>query len=409
MPKWIILAIGVLVATAGRVNGQDEVPPSTSSAPRPSDNAMASTDSTMSNDGLFVSTNQDYWITADYLFGWIQGDQLPRLVTTSPSTVTDPRVAGVLGQSTTSVLLNGRVNQDVRSGLRLGFGYVFDQEYGQAVEAGFMYLPSQSSDFSLSSADHPILARPFYDVRTDSPTPAAVLVAFPGQSTGSINVDSRSGAFYGANLDLSEKVWDNNGVRVDALLGYRFASFSDGLRMGQHIVSSTLPGTVINSSDDFQAQNVFNGLDLGARTTFTWNRLSLNLLGKVAVGNLNRTVNISGHQVVNVTGADPVRQSGGVYALSSNSGRHNDGSASLLPEAGANLSWQLRSNLCLRLGYSVLVLNQVVRAADQIDFTINPDLFPPAKADATPRRPTYHEFHSDLWIQTLNLGAEWKF
>ena len=30
-------------------------------------------------------------------------------------------------------------------------------------------------------------------------------------------------------------------------------------------------------------------------------------------------------------------------------------------------------------------------------------------AGATPRRPAYHEFHSDLWIQTLNLGAEWKF
>ena len=409
MPKWIILAIGVLVATAGRVSGQDEVPPPTSSAPRPSDNAMASADSLMSNDGAFVPANQDYWITADYLFGWIQGDDLPRLVTTSPSTVTDPTKAGVLGQSTTSVLLNGRVNQDVRSGLRLGFGYVFDQDYGQAVEAGFTYLPSQSSDFFFSSADHSILARPFNDARTSPPTPAAVLVAFPGQSTGSINVNSKSGAFYEAHLDLSEKVWEDNGVRLDALLGYRFASFSDGLRMGQHIVSSTLPGTVINSSDDFQAQNVFNGLDMGARTTFTWDRLSLNLLGKVAVGNLNRTMNINGNQVKTVTGAAPVTESGGVYALSSNSGRHNDGSANLLPEAGANLSWQLRSNLCLRLGYSVLVLNQVARAADQIDFTINPDLFPPAKPGATPRRPTYHESHSDVWIQTLNLGAEWKF
>ncbi len=404
MRKWTILAIGFLMAIVGRVSAQETLtPPTASSAP-------VMSDYTMSNDGPFAPTNQDYWVTADYLLGWIKGDHLPKLVTTSPTTVTDTTKAGVLGQPTTSVLLQGLVNQDSRSGFRLGLGYVFDHDYGQAIEAGFIYLPGQESSFGFSSAQHPILALPYTDVKVTPNVAAATLIAFPGLSTGSINVEAKSGGFYGANLGLTERVWEENGLRLDALLGYRFAAFNDSLHIGSHINElAPNPGTVISTIDQFKAQNVFNGLDMGARTTFAWNNLSLGLLGKVAVGNLNRTVNINGSQVVTVAPAAPDVRSGGMYALKSNIGRHNNSGVNLLPELGANLSWQMRSNVALRVGYSALFLNQIVRADDQIDFKINPDLLSPATANSTPQRPKFSEIHSDLWIQTLNLGVDFKF
>jgi hypothetical protein len=404
MRKWTILAIGFLMAIVGRVSAQETLtPPAVSSAPMISDY-------TMPNDGPFAPTSQDYWVTADYLFGWMKGDRLPHLVTTSPATVTDPTKAGVLGQSTTSVLLQGLVNQDSRSGVRLGFGYVFDQDYGQAIEAGFIYLPGQETAFGFNSAQHPILALPYTDVKVTPNVAAATLIAFPGQSTGSINVDTKSGGFYGVNLGLSERVWEENGMRLDALLGYRFAAFNDTLRIASHINElAPNPGTMLSTIDQFKAQNVFNGLDMGARTTFAWNNLSLGLLGKVAVGNMNRTVNIHGSQVVTVAPAAPDVRTGGMYALKSNSGRHNDGEINLLPEIGANLSWQMRQNVALRVGYSAIFLNQIARADDQIDFKINPDLLPPGASNATPNKPSYHEVHSQLWIQTLNLGVDFKF
>ena len=55
------------------------------------------------------------------------------------------------------------------------------------------------------------------------------------------------------------------------------------------------------------------------------------------------------------------------------------------------------------------VVADVARASDQVDLNINPNLFPPAVAGATPASPAFHLRTTDMWVQSLNLGLEWRF
>jgi hypothetical protein len=319
-------------------------------------------------------------------------------------------MAGVLGAPTTSTLFDGKANDQARSGLRLSSGYWFDAERSFGVEAGAMVLESQSKLFSGSSDGTTILARPFTDANTTAPS--SVLVAFPGSSSGSVDVRASSGNFYEAHVDFSERIFDHGWVRFNGLFGYRFFRYDEGLHVRQ-TVNPTDPnfaaGTQIATVDDFNTQNEFHGGEIGLRAEFFWDSLSLDLLGKVAVGNLNRHVNINGNQVVSVPGAAPITQAGGVLALSSNSGFHGSDDWTYLPVFGVNLHWQVSQNLRLRVGYSILFLNEIARAADQIDFTVNPNLFPPAQNPTGPGRPVFTLHRQDFSVQSFSTGLEFTF
>lgn len=391
MMKRILCVLGLLLAGVGSVRAQDDATP-------PSDVLT------------FVPQNDNAWLTGEFLFGWAKGVHLSPLVTTTSPPTIDQSVAGVLGETDTVTLLSGTQSSGILPGFRLGAGYMFDQDYGTGIEAGFVYLSSNSSNFFFDSADHDgILARPYVDATSGDP--ASVLVGFPGLSTGTINVESKVGDFYSVNLNLIENIWEQeSGWRMDALFGYRFASFSDKLRINQHLDSEMLPDTSIDSSDDFAAKNTFNGLDLGLRTSYRWSdRLSLNVLTKVAAGNMHRTVDIRGRTVTTVGALPPEIATGGVYALSSNIGEHRRNDWTVLPEGGANLVWKFRSNMNLKLGYSMIYLTKAARADDQIDFTVNPNLFPPTVAPLTPSRPAFQVQNTDFWIQSLNVGLDVTF
>ncbi len=352
------------------------------------------------------------WVSGEFLFGWVRQSRLPALVTTSPAG-TPEEDAGVLGLATTQTLFSGRVNDDVRGGFRLGGGYTFDMDYGRGVEAGFSFLASQSSISRASSSDNmPILARPYTDVNTGDR--AAVLIAFPnsattGTTTGSVSVKSDSGAFYEAHLDLSERIWSNGFVTLGGLFGYRFSRYDDGLTIRQtlHVDPAILANSQIRAFDNFSTKNQFNGLDMGLRAEMNWQNVTLNVLGKLAAGNVHREVDIQGHQVKTV-GTDSFTQAGGVYALISNIGTHRDNEWNVIPELGGTLTWQMRPNTRLRLGYSGTLFKHIATAGKQIDFTVNPELFD-ADPLAFPRRPQFHMNRSDLWIQTLNLGVDFTF
>ena len=351
-----------------------------------------------------------FWVTGDLMYGWFSGDTLPTLVTTSP-VGTARGVAGVLGAASTNTLFGNRVvNGDLRAGLHLGAGYWLNDEHTSGIEAGFMMLESQAAIFAASSTATPILARPFFNLGTGRADVS--LIAFPGNSTGSVYVRAESNNFYEAHLDYSESICNAGWFRLDALVGYRFYRNDEGLR----IRGTSLPtngnfvaGTQLVTEDDFNTTNEFHGGELGVRTQFNRGDFELGLLSKVAVGVVYRDVNIAGNQLVTVPGVAPVNQLGGVYALSSNSGPHSSSDWTTMPEFGANLSWRANANTRVNLGYSVFGLDQIARAADQVDTTINPVLLPPAGPLTGQNRPAFNLSRSDMWVQTLNLGLEFHY
>ncbi len=354
-----------------------------------------------------------YWVSAEYMQAWMKGMNLPPLATTSTAG-TAQASAGVLGQSSTSTLFQGPVNDNSRSGFRLSGGVGLDPERFYSLEAGYIFVGSQTASSFFNATDGSILARPFKNANTSAAQ--SVLVAFPGSSTGNLSINSRSGNFHSVNLNLTEKVFDTGRFRMASMIGYRLYRYDEALQMDQALTvstGSTLPfaaGSVISTTDRFAVANIFHGIDLGLRTEFLFGDFGLEILTKLAAGRLFRTVNVSGEQTATVPGSGTSISSSGLYALSSNSGARGSADWTVMPEVGAVLNWNVRSNLTLRVGYSLLYLSAISRISDQVDTTLNTTLFP--NSGSTPsgaNRPAFIDTHSDLWIQSVTLGFEYRF
>ena len=392
---WATIALGQPAALAPSPIGQPQLDPALASA-------------LTIADGPSQVNPRTFWMGADFLGARVQSAKLPPLITTSIDDTSRDQ-AGIIGFESTRIAYAGPVNDNVRAGLRVAAGWWFYPDLGWGIEAGFTMLESQSTFFSIASDGSPILARPYFDSTTGESE--AILVAFPDSSTGSIGTRAFSGNFYSANINLVDRAYDNGFLSLTPLMGYRYYSYDESLRIQQNLFptsSDFVAGTAIVSIDNFGTRNRFHGLDLGLRTEFQWGALSLELLTRVAFGRLNTFVGISGSQVNSVPDEDVVVSSTGVFTLRSNVGIYSQYRLTAMPEFGASFKWQVSEGLQLRFGYSFILLNDVVRAADQIDRTIDPSNFTPASS-TTGARPAFQFHRADIWIQSLNAGMEFRF
>jgi hypothetical protein len=364
--------------------------------------------------GVPVCNCRDHcWAYADYLIAWTRGNSLPPLVTTSPPG-TAQAAAGVLGQPGTTILFgNSTVDGDVRSGIRLGAGGWFDDRHLLGIDVGFSVLESQSAVFTASSQGNPILARPFSDV-TNNNVPTSQLIAFPALSTGSVNASDRGGNFYDLHIDFQEALYEEPNFRLVPMLGYRFLRTTTQLAIDTSVTAvggaGVVPGTQILTADRFTAQNNFNGGDFGLKTEFLYGSWSVDLLTKLAVGRVDRSIGIHGNTQTTVPGVAPAGFNGGFLALSSNTGVFNSDDWVVVPEVGTGLSWRASDHICLNLGYSFLYWSKIANAGDQVNFSLNPNLFPPPRSTGTtPVSPTFNLQKSEIWVQSVNLGLEFRY
>jgi hypothetical protein len=352
------------------------------------------------------------WGNVTYLLGWMRGDPIPPLVTTSPAG-TPQGLAGVIGPGTTTRILFGNkpANTELRSGLRLELGGWLDQERTCGLEVGALALNNANSSFQGVSTGSTILARPFIDTTTGQP--ASALVGFPGVSSGTLHVSDIAHRFYGLNVDLRENICCTESFRLDALVGYRAWSYTEHLLVQQTITPLSGPfvsGTTITSNDGFGTRNVFNGIDAGLSGEWSYNNLFVNLTGKVAGGTFTRGVTISGSQVVQVPGSAPAINQGGLLALSSNIGAHPNWTYTLIPEMAVSLGYQVSSNIRVSLGYWVMFWPNVVRPGDQVDTFIDTTLIPPPTSTPTiSSHPANITHYSTLWVQALTCSLEFRY
>jgi hypothetical protein len=356
-----------------------------------------------------------FWVGAEYLLWWMRGAAVPPLVTTSPAG-TPVGQAGVLGTPGAAVLFgDNHVNNDARSGFRITMGGWLNQQQTLGLEGSFFMLERLATGFSASSPGSPLLSRPFVDATTG--LPAAELVAFPGVLRGTVGAAESSTGLLGAGALLRCNLCCGCGYRVDALGGYRYLRFTDGLTVTENLVSTSpasptfIPlGTMINVTDRFATRNEFNGGDLGLSGLFWRGPWSLGLLAKLAVGNTHQVIGVDGSTTVTVPGQAPVVSPGGLLALSSNSGSFSRDRVSLVPEFGVNVGYFITPRLRVFTGYTLLYWSDVVRAGDQVDLTVNPNLLPPVTGPVSgPARPALRFQTTDLWVQGLTTGLEFRF
>ena len=359
------------------------------------------------------------WVEADYLLWWMKGDSLPPLVTTSPPG-TIRNQAGVLGSpGTTTLFGDSHTNGELRSGGMITFGYWFDDCRTCGIEANFLMLESRNTGFNAASNGSTILARPFFDVVAGQQR--SELIGFPGLVAGHVNVSDtstgllRAGAWFRQNLCAGCNPCSS--YRVDMLAGYRYLRLTDNLTIGEDLVSinpnnpNFVPvGTSLVVTDQFGTTNNFHGFDIGLTGEIQRGRWVFGWLTKVAVGVTFEEVDINGSTRVTVPGAAPVANVGGLLALPSNIGTYNRERFAVVPELGAWLGYQVTPRLRFTAGYNFLFWSEVVRAGNQIDTSINPNLLPPANGPvAGALRPAANIQGTSFWAQGISLGLQFNY
>lgn len=370
------------------------------------------------------------WIRAEYLYWWTQGMHVPPLVSTGPQG--DPGLPnyqpGFLGYPGTQILFGGEgVNRFGRSGMRFTLGTWLNMCQTIGVEADYFGLATANTNFFAASngVGEPVISRPFFDTRGDLMNQNVEIVSAPGILDGSVAVQAstslQSAGIRGLfNLCCSQTCysgspwWGMNGPgysRLDFLLGYRFATLNDRVTVNENL--NTLDTQVplnIRVHDSFVSQNQFHGADLGFKIQKYRGRWSLDLLSKVAIGNVNQVVTILGATAFTQAGASTQVLPGGLLAQQTNIGRYSRNDLGLIPELGATVGYQLTPRLRATFGYTFMFWSNVARAGEQIDFNVNSNYLPPAVAiTGDPRHPLFVFNENSFWAQGINTGLDFRW
>ncbi|HLA84524.1 MAG TPA: BBP7 family outer membrane beta-barrel protein [Thermoguttaceae bacterium] len=417
----------------------------------------------------FVGPSGQTWFRADYLYWWTQGARVVPLVTTSDEE--DQGVIGQ--PSTEILFGDERLNGQGRSNFRIQFGHWLHCGRTAGIEFDYFTLGEEGTDFRFASNDAgvPLYARPFFDVNPDLQTPGqnAELVSDPTFLRGT--VDGRIDEYFqsaGVNLRLNmiccgprgccedecaaacgedvcgEACTDDCGssgclgntragryyqglsglfskacptsYRVDFLVGYRHYRLSDSLRVHEDLEAfESTPeieaGTTFLVTDEFRSRNDFHGAEIGLVTEAYRGCWSLQLLAKMAFGNNTRIVNIRGESTFQAPDDDPATYEAGILAgdETTNGGRHVTNRCAIIPQFGAELGYQLTCRTRAFLGYNLILWNDVARASEQVDYTLNSSYFPPADDPTGEARPHFAWQDSDFWAQGVNAGLEYRF
>ena len=252
------------------------------------------------------------------------------------------------------------------------------------------------------------IARPYYDLGINPES--ALLVYHPDFLAESVSVDTTTD-FQGAEVLLRKTVWQGYCDRFDFLLGYRFARLDDGLDIRQFSQWTTAqgiipPGTTKDLFDSFDTENQFNGGELGLSYRGRINQWSLEILGKVALGNTSSQVRVDGAAVTTLPDGRSATFAGGLLAQETNIGSFQQNQFSVIPEFGVTLGYNLTRQLRATFGYTFIYWNNVLRSGDQIDRALSQLPPEPPTGD---RRPVVLMKDTDFWAQGMRFGLDYCF
>jgi hypothetical protein len=299
------------------------------------------------------------------------------------------------------------IGTNARNGARFTLGYLLPQT-ATWLEGRFWGVENGSETVAISSGGMPILSQPVLNVTTGLRTN---LIAAPGFASGNIRVLSRNSLF-GADVWLRRIGWDDGYHRFAVLAGYQFTRMDDSMLIQR---SSTLvPGNPIGPAgltatfqDTFRTQNEFHGASLGLVSGIRKNALSLEVLGKVGLGDLRESVIVSGSRTTTAPSAASVTRSVGFLTQPSNEGTRTHNVFAAVPELNLNGIVHFSPQWQALVGYSFIYWSDSVLAGKQIDPRVNLTQVPgPTVGSAVPTR-LFNR--SDFFVQGLNLGAEYRW
>ena len=365
-------------------------------------------------------TNEKCWVAADYTVSFFRPMQFATPLVTVGNPL-DP-LPGALGQPGTLVVFGSSpVDLSTIPGVRLEIGTFADDHNRYSIEwIGFTTTQNRQSFAINSDANgNPVIARPFLNFATNGED--AFLIANPGAFTGGVRVETSS-LLSSVELNARSHAYWWERLHADALFGLRYTRLAESLTIRDQITPLqtnllSFNGTTVNAPsflqdmDSFGTANYFVGPQFGGRLRWEAPRFVLDVYGKVAMGLTQEHVNINGStSLVTPTGTQTV--TGGVLAQQSNIGTFNRSVFGILPEFGLGVGVDVTPHVRVRLGYSVLIWNHVVRPGNQIDRNINPGQVPGSPnfgLTSGVTSPIFRFNDEMFWSQTFNVGIEAHF
>ncbi|MCU0871430.1 MAG: BBP7 family outer membrane beta-barrel protein [Pirellulaceae bacterium] len=358
------------------------------------------------------------WVSFEYMSTWLEGRYLPPLVSTSP-----PGTEGVVPGAT--VLFGGEdVSGNRQAAGKLSVGGWFDESERLGAGGKFFEVQTETIGFSAASNANgsPLLARPFYETwpsASGGVGPASFLVAgqttvgtLPFTLTGDIQAVAQTDVM-GAEGYLRYLLYCAPGRRVDLIGGYQFSRVDDRLQINNSTdYQPQIFGAHFEAEDLFDTQNKFHGGELGLLGEFGRGPVTLSVLAKLGMGNMNQVVTIDGRSALTDAGGFTSHYTSGILALPTNIGTYKQDKFALIPEAEIKLNFKLTRNLEATVGYDFIYWSTLALAGEQIDTsmgnlpTVNSSQWFGGALD--PAGGAYPAFSgikdSSLWLQGLSVG-----
>jgi hypothetical protein len=368
-------------------------------------------------------TKDLFWINASYEAAYFRSMQQPAALVTTGSQ--NDNAPGALGQSSTAVLYGGNpISFNLFSGVKLEAGLFLDENDRFSLDwTGTLFFPNYSS-FSTGSDGNgnPVLARPIFNIASGAQ--GAFLTSLPGTLNGTINIDSKS-QFGSTEFNARIHGYFGESLHIDGLFGFRYMQLNESMTFNEHIDPlvagfASFDGATINPPsslhdfDSFETKNKFFGAQFGARASYEYKYFTLEGFVKLALGGTVEQTQIAGSTTLVTPGAPNVTAPGSILAVPSNIGTYSRTVFGIVPEFGLNLGIDLCQNVRLKLGYSFLMWNHVVRPGEQINPNVNPGQVPGSPANvfanvSGPMGPTYRFADELFWAHTFNLGVEFHY
>lgn len=401
------------------------------STPAPAVNPLPNTDRTVASifdEPIPDNPKNKWWFGTEYML-W----RTRNMPTNAPFVTTGPEsdlFAGSLGRPQTRVLYGDKsVDLGWLSGVRLEAGFWLDDSSNVGLEISGMMLERGGETARFSGGDNgtPFFGMPFLNARTGQQNIFFVSQNFndPAVSafvTGHLDISSSS-SFWTSEVNAILNLRDAPDSWLLGTLGFRSMGLDESIRFTESLRSLVAGGSVtfagatidspqtVGTTDLFKTATRFYGPQVGTRFGTSFGGIVLSAHAAVAMGVNQQDRTIDGNSVLMSGGRVINSLPGGVYALSSNIGRTVQNDFSVVPEAGLSLGYQLTPWLTAKLGYNFIYWNNVARASQQVDSTINPSLVPTDISYGTPggpNRPGAALRTSDFWAQGINFGIEIK-
>ncbi len=326
------------------------------------------------------------WADAEYLLWWVKDGNIPipMVLSASPSAT----AFGVGLPGNTVLFGPSSIDYGSFSGARAALGVWLDSDQRIGVDVGGFFLQTRQVHlFNTAQGANSLSSLGFSFV--DAGQEIGEVFGGPATGTGAaITIDSSS-RLYSVELNARTRLTRGGRFRLDGLVGFRWIELREDLSIFADQTDSA--GNVLDSFvDQFQARNNFYGGQVGADLAYNFGRWGVSACGKIALGDMHQEVDTNGSNNNGSGFGEP----GGIYTFTTNIGRQSHDQFGVVPEARCGAFFDITHNLSVRVGYTFLYLNSVVRPGDQIDRSLIP-------------QPQFNK--TDYWAQGVDFGIAIRY